>query len=208
MINTTRVSHAYLHLLNGYTHPRAARSHTRVTTPHMCHQELSEAGVDPRYIYAYTAVILLNMVSPAVLGWRVKHEGQWRLRLGRVTRRVLLVDALCDSFYSFVPLSMMLTSFIQIEVDRVYGSWNVTTVNRRIEAMGGTPSNPREYRNCTYPIDRLFCLFVGKVMACFRSLCEVFAKTYEGEVSDGNSRQFGSNPHIMVPVPPHINDSF
>ena len=102
-------------------------------------------------------MILLNTVSPAVLGWRVKHKGQGRLRLGRVTRRVLLVDALCDSFYSFVPLSMILTSYIQIDSD-AYGSWNGTTLNRRIHAIGGSKKDEGEYRNCTCPVDRLFCL--------------------------------------------------
>ena len=100
------------------------------------------------YIYAYTAVILLNVFSPVVLSWKVKHKGQGRLRLGRVTRRVLLVDALCDSFYSIVPLVMMTISFLQIEVDDAYGSWNGTNLDRRIEALGGDYNMERDYRNC------------------------------------------------------------
>ena len=104
------------------------------------------------YIYAYTAVIFLNVFSPVVLSWRGGHkdEGrlQGRLRRGRVTRRVLLVDALCDSFYSILPLAVMIISFLQIEVDDVYGSWNGTHLNRRIEALGGGDSMENDYRAC------------------------------------------------------------
>ena len=100
------------------------------------------------YIYAYTAVIFLNVLSPVVLSWKVKHKGQGRLRLGRVTRRVLLVDALCDSFYSIVPLVMMIMSFLQIEVDDVYGSWNGTYLDRRIDAIGGDLYMKKDYRAC------------------------------------------------------------
>ena len=104
------------------------------------------------YIYAYTAVIFLNVLSPVVLSWRGGHKNEGRLegrlRRGRVTRRVLLVDALCDSFYSIVPLVMMIISFLQIEVDDVYGSWNGTHLNRRIEALGGDYNMESDYRNC------------------------------------------------------------
>ena len=107
------------------------------------------------YIYAYTAVILLNVFSPVVLSWRGGHkdEGrlQGRLRRGRVTRRVLLVDALCDSFYSIVPLAVMIISFLQIEPKvgiNAYGSWNGTNLDRRIDAFGGDGSYKHDYRNC------------------------------------------------------------
>ena len=104
------------------------------------------------YIYAYTAVILLNVFSPVVLSWRGGHKDerrlQGRLRRGRVTRRVLLVDALCDSFYSIVPLVMMTISFLQIEVDDAYGSWNGTYLDRRIDALGGDTNMKNDYRNC------------------------------------------------------------
>ena len=83
-----------------------------------------------------------------VLGWRVKHKGQGRLRLGRVTRRVLLADALCDCFYSIVPLAMLIISFLQID-GNAYGSWNGTYLDRRIEGLGGDVSwKKRDYRNC------------------------------------------------------------
>ena len=118
------------------------------TLTHLCQQEFTEAGVGTTYIYAYTAVILLNVLSPVVLSWKVKHKGHGRLRLGRVTRRVLLVDALCDSFYSIVPLVMMIISFLQIEVDDVYGSWNGTYLDRRIDAIGGDYNMKTDYRAC------------------------------------------------------------
>ena len=107
------------------------------------------------YIYAYTAVIFLNVLSPVVLSWRGGHkdEGrlQGRLRRGRVTRRVLLVDALCDSFYSILPLAVMIISFLQIEREvgiNAYGSWNGTYLDRRIEALGGGDSMENDYRAC------------------------------------------------------------
>ena len=103
------------------------------------------------YIYAYTAVILLNVFSPVVLSWRGGHkdEGrlQGRLRRGRVTRRVLLVDALCDSFYSIVPLAVMIISFLQID-GNAYGSWNGTYLDRRIDAIGGDLYMKKDYRAC------------------------------------------------------------
>jgi len=107
------------------------------------------------YIYAYTAVILLNVFSPVVLSWRGGHkdEGrlQGRLRRGRVTRRVLLVDALCDSFYSIVPLVVLIVSYLQIEVDGAYGSWNGTTLDRRIDALEDPYGpNKRDYRSCKF----------------------------------------------------------
>ena len=120
------------------------------TLTHLCQQEFTEAGVGTTYIYAYTAVILLNVLSPVVLSWKVKHKGHERLRLGRVTRRVLLVDALCDSFYSIVPLVVLIVSFLQIE-DGAYGSWNGTTLDRRIDALEDPYGrNKRDYRSCKF----------------------------------------------------------
>jgi hypothetical protein len=65
-----------------------------------------------------------------------------------VTRRVLLADALCDCFYSIVPLAMLIISFLQID-SNAYGSWNGTHLDGRIEALGGeTGVKKRDYRNC------------------------------------------------------------
>jgi len=65
-----------------------------------------------------------------------------------VTRRVLLADALCDCFYSIVPLAMLIISFLQID-GNAYGSWNGTYLDRRIEGLGGDVSwKKRDYRNC------------------------------------------------------------
>jgi hypothetical protein len=132
-----------------------ASTRTSSTLIHLCQQEFSEAGVGTPYIYAYTAVILLNVLSPVVLSWRGarKDEGrlEGRLRRGRVTRRVLLVDALCDSFYSIIPLAVMIISFLQIEVDDAYGSWNGTNLDRRIDALEDQDGwNKRDYRACEF----------------------------------------------------------